>query len=172
MKFLPERKKAGTSEKKSRLSAKYYIVCSIVGRCSCDCCGKRSSICSCTLWSCFCSAYESVASSSSANPQAFRITASCSSEKGAALLTNQLGQQNPASRLRSSPCGNDRCEHPAGRSPTPSSLRTAYHSQRLFVLRTKVTSHLFRRSSSNRRNRFAGLRRCFWEIVCVTARSC
>ena len=31
MKFLPERKKAGTSEKKSRLSAKYYIVCSIVG---------------------------------------------------------------------------------------------------------------------------------------------
>ena len=32
MKFLPERKKAGTSEKKSRLSAKYYIVCSIVAQ--------------------------------------------------------------------------------------------------------------------------------------------
>ena len=29
--FLLKRKKAGTSEKKSRLSAKYYIVCSIVG---------------------------------------------------------------------------------------------------------------------------------------------
>ena len=50
-------------------------------------CGKSSSICSCTLWSCFSSAYESVASSSSANAHAFRIIASCSSEKRRWLST-------------------------------------------------------------------------------------
>ena len=46
-KFLPKRRKAGTS--KIPASCEYYIVCSNVNPCSCSGCGKCSAICSCTL---------------------------------------------------------------------------------------------------------------------------
>ena len=38
--------KAEASEKKTRLSENYYIVCSIVDCCLCSCCGRSNSICS------------------------------------------------------------------------------------------------------------------------------
>ena len=89
MKFLPERKKPGLP---NEISALLQIL-----HCLFHCWAlllrllrQSSSICSCTLWSCFSSAYESVASSSSANAHAFRITASCSSEKKA-LALHQTG---------------------------------------------------------------------------------